>query len=292
MARTIAQIKASILAEKALQTPLSGLTSTSATSIYGLWAYICAVAIALHEQLIDIFKAEMETTISKAIVPSNAWLQSKVFEFQYSATTPQVVQLVNFAPTYNPINTTLRIITRCSVKTTGQRVVTIKVAKNEPPVALSAPELTALNGYLTRGGDGTVGGAGTGISYAGVQISAVSLTSDKLYLKATINYNGQFASVISASVIAAINTYLATLPFDGIIKVLDLVDAIQLVAGVTDIKIEHLAIRADATAFGSKTYLIQSFTQNYTTYPTFAGYVIGETTASNTFTDTLTFVAS
>jgi hypothetical protein len=48
-------------------------------------------------------------------------------------------------------------------------------------------------------------------------------------------------------------------------------------------------MRPDATAFSSKTYLIQNKTEILSSYPTYAGYVIEETTTSNTFTDTLTF---
>jgi len=291
MARSISIIKNQILAEKAAQPALSGLTSTSATAIFNLWAYIQAVAINLVEQLTDLKVTTIENLLTTKQVPTNVWLQTKVFEFQYSATTPQVVQLVNFAPVYNPVNTALRIVSRCSVKTTGQRIVTVKVATGEPPAALSAPQLSALSGYITQGGDGTVAGAGTGIAFAGVQINVSSTASDKIYLKATINYNGQYSSIIGTNVISAIDAYLAAIPFDGNVRVLNLVDAIQNVAGVTDILIEDLAIRANSTAFASKTYLIQNYTQTLTTYPTFAGYVVGETTAGNTLLDSLTFVA-
>ena len=291
MARSIALIKSQILTEKANQSALSGATSTSQTAIYNLWAYVTAVAINLHEQAIDLYKSTLESELASSYVSSDAWLQAKAFEFQYSATVPQVVTLVNFAPIYNPINTALRIITRCSVKTTGQRIVEVKVAKLNPPVALSAPELSAFSGYLSQGGDGTIGGAGTGIGYAGVQFKPVSRTSDKLFIKATITYNGQYSSVIQTNVINAINNYLANIPFDGLVKVLSLVDAIQSVSGVKDIKIEDLAIRADATPFVSTTYLIQAFTQYYTTFPLYAGYAIEETTSGQAFLDQITFVA-
>lgn len=292
MARTVSQILTSLNDAQAAEPGLSGLNSPSQTAIYKLWKYITALTMYLHEVLIDIKKSEIEVTVSKAIVPSESWLQAKVFEFQYSSAVPQIMQLVNLAPTYNPIDPTLRIITRCSVKTTGQRIVNVKVAKSDPPVALSAPELSALVGYLKQGGDGTVSGAGVGIAYAGVQINATSIDSDKIYLKAQISYNGQYSSIIVSNVVSAIDEYLKSIPFNGSIKVLDLVDYIQNVTGVTDILIEDLAIRADLTAFADKIYLIQSFTQIYTTYPTFAGYAVTETTGGSTIYDTLTFIAS
>jgi hypothetical protein len=277
MARTIAQIQAEMDAEQALQTGLSGLDSPSQTAIYTLWKYIISASIWAHEKLWDLFKAELETIVDNAPVGTDNWVQAQSFKFQYSATDPQIVSLVNFVPSYSVVDSSLQIITRCSVKTLPNKVVSVKVAKSDPPSALTATELSSFKGYLDD------------ISFAGVQYNAVSLTSDKLYLDAEIFYNGQYSSVISDTVIEAINNYLANIPFDGNVRVSALYDAIQNVAGVTDVIINDMAIRADATAFGNKTYLVQSNATIYNKYPTFAGYVVEETTASNTFVDKLTF---
>ena len=147
MARSIATIQATMDAEQALQTDLTTLNSPSQTAIYRLWKFITSTIINYCEQLWDIYKSELETQISAAAVGSNAWLQSKVMKFQYSASTPQVLAVdSNFAINYPTIDTTLQIITRCSVTTTSQRVCLVKVAKSDPPVALSAPELSSLSG--------------------------------------------------------------------------------------------------------------------------------------------------
>lgn len=289
MSRTLNQIIAQMDAEQAAQSGLSGLNSTSQTAIYTLWKYIVAACIYFMELLVDTKKAEIESIVSTSIVPSEAWLKSKVLEFQYDSVVPQTVVMVDYAPTYDPIDATKRIITRCSVKTQGNRIVTVKVAKSEPPVALSGTELTALQGYLTQGG--TNANEGTGIGYAGVQIVASSLAADKLYLKATIYYDGQYSAVISDNTIAAIEEFMASLPFDGVVMVVDLIDYIQGVIGFKDLLIEEMAIRADTTSFASRTSLITSSTQILTKATTYAGYIIEETTSGETFTDRLTFVA-
>jgi hypothetical protein len=277
MARTINEIIAEMDAAQALQSSLSGLNSPSQTAIYTVWKYIIASSIWAHEKLWDLFKVELETIANNAVAGTDGWVQSKSLEFQYSATDPQVITLVNFVPAYNIVDTDLQIITRCSVKTLPNKVVSVKVAKSDPPTALTSTELSAFGGYLDD------------ISFAGVQYSPISLASDKLYLDAEIFYNGQYSSVISDTVIDAINEYLANIPFDGNVRVSSLYDAIQNVAGVTDVIINDMAIRADVTAFGNKTYLVQSNATIYNKYPTFAGYIVEETTASNTFVDKLTF---
>jgi hypothetical protein len=278
MARSIATIIALMDAEQALQTDLSGLNSPSNSAIYKLWKYIVAAQMFLQETLWDIYKADLETKIKNASVGTAAWLQDKVLKFQYDSVTPQVLEVgTDFSINYTTIDATKLLITRAAVNRTAQRTVLVKVAKSDPPVALSAPELSSLNGYLDD------------ICFAGVNYIATSLDSDKIYVAANIYYDGQYAATISDSVIAAINTYLAALPFDGKVRLTSLVDAIQAVAGVNDVVLEDVAIRADTTAFASKTYLVQNSTTLIPLYQLYAGYVVEETTASNTFADTLTF---
>jgi hypothetical protein len=280
MARSIQTIVALLDAEQANQTDLSTLNSTSNSAIYTLWKYIVATQMYLQETLWDIFKLDIEAKIKAAAVGSAAWLQSKVLEFQYDSVTPQVLTVgSDFSINYTTVDTTKRIITRCAVNRTSQRTVLVKVAKSEPPVALSAPELSSLSGYLDD------------ICFAGVNYIASSLASDKLYLKAEIFFDGQYASTISTNVSLSINNYLANLPFDGKVKVMGLIDAIQSTEGVTDVLIQDLAIRTDATAFASKTYLVQGNTTLIPLYQLSAGYIVEETTSGETFADKLTFTA-
>ena len=277
MARTIQLIQSEMDLTQATQSALIPLNSHSQTAIYTLWKYITSSAIWIHETLWDLFKIELELIISNAPVGTMKWVQAMVFYFQYDATNPQIIQLVNFVPSYAPVDNTLNIITRCSVKTMPNRVVNVKVAKQDPPTALVALELSSLAGYLNE------------ISFAGVQYNVTSGLPDELFLNAEIFYDGQYAAVITTNVIAGINNYLAEIPFDGYIRVMSLEDAIQAVPGVIDVEITDLALRAHSTAFGSKTYLVHSKTTIFNKYPTSAGYLIGETTGGEDFLSQLTF---
>ena len=281
MARSISTIQETMDAEQALQANLTVLNSPSQTAIYRLWKFIQATIINYFEQLWDLYKVDLETIVSTAAVGTNAWLQKRVFDFQYSASIPQAVAVnSDMSISYPTIDADLQIITRCAIKTTSQRVVLVKVAKSEPPVALSGTELSSLSGYLDD------------INFAGVNYIAISEDSDKIYIKASIYYNGQYSVVISDNVKTAINAYLSNLPFDGYVKLSSIMDAIQSVEGVTDIVFEDVAIRSDATLFANKTYLVQSNTTLIPSYQLFAGYVVEETTPGSTFTDTLTYISN
>lgn len=280
MARSISTIQSTMDAEQALQTDLTTLNSSSQTAIYTLWKFITSTIINYIEQLWDLYKVDLETIVKSAPVGSSKWLQKKVLDFQYDSVTPQVLEVdSNFAVNYVTVDSTLRIISRCAVITSPVKEVLIKVAKDNPPIPLTTPEKNSLIGYVSD------------LSFAGIRYTVSSLDSDKIYIKGNIYYNGQYALTISTNVIDAINTYLANIPFNGSVSLLGLTDAIQGVTGVTDLLLVDVAIRSDVTPFLSKTYLINNKTNIITNYQTLAGYVEEETTASNTFTDTLTFIA-
>jgi hypothetical protein len=280
MARTIEQIQAGIIADIQATPELAEANSTSKRAIWRLFAYVQASAILLLEQIIDTFTTANELKISQGIPATASWINSKVLEFQYSATNPQIVQLVNFTPVYPVIDKSLRIITRCSVVTTLSSQVIVKVAKNDPPVALTSTELSSLQSYINQ------------IGVIGVNYNCQSLTSDKLYIDAEVYFDGQYSTVIQARVISAINTFLSTLSFNGILKVSDIELAVRDVVGVNDILLKNVKMRSDVTPFTGGTFLIQNNTVISRIFPTVSGYIVGETTTGNTFADKLTFIAN
>ena len=268
--RTIEQIQANIIADVQAQPELSAtLTNNSRRAIWRLFTFVQASAILLLEQIIDVFRAENETVISQAIPATASWIGKKVFDFQYSATNPQIVQLVNFAPVYPVIDESLRIITRCSVQTTISNQVIIKTAKSDPPVALSSTELDSLQSYINI------------IGIAGVNYACFSSEADRVYIDAAIYYNGQYSTVIQGTVTNAVNMFLASLPFNGQLKMSDLEFAIRNVTGVNDVLINNIKIRANSTAFSSGTFLIQNKTTISRLFQTISGYVVIEDTVSN-----------
>jgi hypothetical protein len=260
MARSIQVIQNTILSGVTAQVSLSGLTSPSQTSIFNLWSYVTSVAIWVGESFQDIFTTQIEADIASAPVGTDAWVQAQSLLFQYDVSTPQVITLTDFVPSYNPVD--------------------VKVAKQNPPIALSPTELTSFAGYLDE------------ISFAGVQYNATSYSGDNLMIGATVYYNGQYSSTITASTISAINSYMAAIPFDSYVRVSKIEDAIQSVQGVVDVEMNNVALRPYNTPFVSTTYLVQNNTELLTKSLLFAGYCIGETTTGQTLNDTLIFIPS
>ncbi|HWB91960.1 MAG TPA: hypothetical protein VG605_08915, partial [Puia sp.] len=215
---------------------------------------------------------------ASAAPASGPWLQAQVLKFQYSADVPQIVQLIEFAPQYPVVDSSLCIISRCSITTNLANSVLIKVATGNPPNALTSDQLAALQSYVNIMG------------VAGVTYQVQSLSADLMYVNAQVFYQGQYGSSIQLAVITAINTFLSQLPFNGRMRVSDLEEAIREVPGVTDVLLMNVSARGAATSFGSGTLLVSANQVASRYWDTVAGYMIEENTAGNTFSDTLVFI--
>jgi len=276
MARTVAQIKQSMIDAKNADAALSGLTSTSQTAKWNLYFFIVASCIAIFEQLQDLFKIDLETIASTAAPSTPQWTRNKVLKFQ----TGDVAELntTTFVIEYPVINTANQILTRCAVVTAPNRTVLIKVAKSDPPGPVTVGELAELQSYVET------------FNPAGIAFTLINEDSDKMEVAATIYYNGQYTGVITDNVEAALNSYMANLPFNGRITTQSVVDAIQAVDGVISVSLTRILVRRDTVAYGAGVTLYNLSTGiDSVNYDTYAGYVVEETTASHTFADTLTY---
>ena len=277
MARNISQIKQSMLDAKNADPTLSTLTSTSQTAKWNLYYFIVASCIAIFEQLQDIFKTELETIASTAAPSTPQWTRNKVLAFQ----TGDVAELntTTFVIEYPTINTANQILTRCAVITAPNRTVLIKVAKSDPPTPVSVGELAELQSYVET------------FNPAGIAFTLINENSDKMEVAATIYYNGQYSAVISTNVEAALNSYMANLPFNGVISTQAVVDAMQAVEGVISVSLTRILVRKHSVAYGAGVTLYNLSTGvDAVQYQTIAGYVVEETTATHTFADTLTYI--
>lgn len=258
----------------------------STTNKFVLFTFIVAIAINIFEQLLDLFKTNTEAQVNLAAPGTPQWLQRQVMNFQYSATTPQIVQLdeTNFSINYPNVNPALRIITQCAIVTTALRMVLIKVAQGgASPIPLTSPQLTALQSYCTQ------------IDFAGVGFTIRSVDADFLMLGADIYYNGQYSASINQAVTEAINNYITNFNvnnFNGITSLSTLEDILQAVPGVNDVVLKQVEARAFNVIPANAVKLVDNYTELIRNYKTFSGYVIIDTAAGRTLADSLNFIVS
>ncbi len=300
MARTVEQINQAITTTLTTEFAAVGITIDatlwSKRNILRLLCYTVAVAQNLLEQLQDIFIDRVTVIQARSAAASVLWLQDKMFKFQYSATTPQIINInalnLTDAATgtvyqylvaaYPTINEDLRIITACSVKANISNQVKIKIAKGNPFAPLSAPELAAAESYVDM------------IGAAGITYNVISLAPDQITVQANIYYNGTYSAVIATNVEAAINNFFqnaSIVNFDGAILLSLLTDAIQNVEGVNDVVLVNVRCRRDADAWAAGTDIVAAQLVISRQWQSIAGYAIAETTATHTLADTLNYIA-
>lgn len=283
MARSIAVIQKQIQDAAVQYYAAAGITldptKWSKRSVLRLWTFIVASVIAVSEQIYDAFQAVIEALIAAAPPGSSLWLQKRAFEFQYSATDPQVLEVVDDDLQYPEIRPDLRIITRCSVQRTLSSKVLIKVAKGTTPGALSAPELSSFIDYMRDRG------------VAGITYVCTSQDPDKVIIFADIFYRGQYSAVIFDNIQKAINAYYANLPFNGTLKISDLENAIRRAEGVTDVVLKDVKARKDTTLIANATDLVKDNAVIERNWSSVAGYIVEETTAGSTLLDTLNLIS-
>jgi hypothetical protein len=293
MARSIntiqAQIIASVQADKNLYDPTAtdptqrGLTSTSQVAIWNLWTYVVAVAISLWEQLMDIFIAEVEANVALSAPGTPQWIQQQCFLFQWSATSPQIIQFdtTNFNPYYPLVNEALRIVTQAAVQTTPNKIALIKVAANSAP--LTTPQYDALTSYLDF------------LNFAGIYFELRSVDADFIMLGYDLYYDGQYSGSIVNDTTAAINNFLSSSNFNnfnGKTYLSKIEDVLQAVPGMVDVVAKQVEVRPASIIAANATIMVNAGATLLRFYQPYAGYMVVDTDTGRTLADTLNFIVS
>jgi hypothetical protein len=241
MARTVAQIYLSIIAEKNNQTSLNALqpaidseqqllsdvASPSKVADWRIWAYIMAIVIWTHEVLWDLFKSEVDAIVADAIPGTARWLRNQALLFQYGDSLTWIDNKYQYAV----IDATKQIIKFSAVIETGGQI-RLKVAKlvGGVPTKLNSTELAAFQVYINQ------------IKFAGTNVLIISYDPDLLKITYSVKYDplvlAADGSLISDPSIFpvenALNAYISGIEWAGIFNFTKSTDAIQAASGIVD----------------------------------------------------------
>lgn len=286
MSRTIQQIQDQIIATKNSYTELDGLNSPSQTSVWRLWTFLTAVSISFLEQIIDLFKVDIETKLTKKVSGTRNWIRDNIKLFQYSLNDPQSITIASdYTISYPVYNANYQIVTQTAIEVLDNNLVQIKVAKSSPPEPLDSLEVLSLGSYITE------------IMPAGIQTYLISENSDKVYIAGSVYFNGMYSSIIQTNVETSINSYLENLPFGGRFVLTELLESLLLVPGVNDIVFTRVTARRDSTSYNPSTntriFLLEGslVDVNNRFYNSLAGYLTTETTTGYTIQDSINYIA-
>ena len=272
MARSISIIKQEMIAAKAAESALAGLTSTSQTAIWNLIFFICAVAINAMETLFDVFKAEVEARSVQIPTGTLPWYASESKKFQYGDTLVFQDGFVKYAT----IDATKQIVALSAANIVNGNIF-LRVAKVVGGVALKldTPEYNAFTAYWLEK------------RFAGASITIISGDADLINISYRIKINAQILALDGSKVGSptvfpvndAINSFLQTFQSENFaidMQIMRLTDAIQSVSGV----LNAVPITVQAKKSDSPTYT-NILTDPNQTYASYAGYL-----KANTITNT------
>lgn len=230
-------------------------SQTSKVGIVRLLVYVFALCVWAQRQLWSVFEKELEKKIRASKPFTRGWYIQESLKYQHGYNLNQ--NNVYDTPT-NPQDAEVieesKIIAKAAIEQAviqGVGALRIKLAKFESNdlVALDQNELDGFQSYITQ------------IGAAGVFVEAFSSDADDLKLVCNIYYN---PLVLNSSgerldgnddtpVQNAIEEFLKSLDFNGVLSLVSLVDEIQKVEGVVD----PFIINA-ASKFGNFQYTSQN----------------------------------
>jgi len=235
--------------------------SVSLVAVWRLFIYVAAFGIWSLENLMDVFKAEVESTIIDNQYGQIRWYPTVSKQFQLG----DQLEFIDLGKGrlkfhYPTIDASKQIVTQAAATLNGSQII-LKVAKGILPdiVPLSSAELTSFVFYIK-----------------GTDIEIISSESDNLKFAIDIFYDplvlandgSSLATPTENPVQDAIYNFINELPFDSIFQVIKLVDAIQAVIGVNNVVVNN----CDAKSAGDATFtnVLAQIGQQYTT---FSGYL-------------------
>lgn len=239
MARTLKQIENDLVDSVGMV----GNLSPSQVAEWRIWAAIFARSIWAFENILDVFRIDIEALIKKRQPGTLAWYHEKAIEFQGELIggTFQGDNLLvqNGVLLYDPLAIDRRLITQAAI-TAGSGILNFKLAKEETATTyqkLTASELLAFAAYLDN------------IKYPGTNITLISEDADVVTYDLDIIYNPIYnLATVEGAVLAKLDEYRTSLGFDDIVYKKKLVEKILQATGVVSVEVTSLQATGYQTA--------------------------------------------
>lgn len=249
----VREIRTQVYGELENDSDLGLFNSPSKTADWNLWADVMAFVQYLLHGLWTTYEQRLNEAATRVIAHNTTWYASKALEFQFGDSLVVDSGVVR----YPSVDLSKRIVATAAVKENQDGHLIIKVAKRggaglEP---LSSAELLAFKGYVE------------GFKDAGVVTPVVSQNPDLLRIGLEIYYNPIVPlATLRLQVESAIQNYVTNLPFDGMFRRTKLIDALQALQGIKDVRI--VQCEASVAYVGAPNYTpVDVF------YETVAGYM-------------------
>lgn len=249
MSRTISEIKSEmtsafvkqpgVIAAYGLDERKSFEDQFSVISIESVLFYVFAVAVWTLEQLLGLHEAEVSEQIERLEPHTLRWYVGKCKSFMYGQSLQENRDDYDLTGLTEEDIEGRRVV-KYAVATESNTVVYLKVAgrKDGNPVPLTDGQLKAFRSYVDE------------IKDAGVAVMVRSEAADRIMVRLVVYYDptilsgdGERLSDGARVVESAVQGVITELPFDGVYRNSDLLQALQQVSGVEVVDIVRVEVK-------------------------------------------------
>lgn len=233
MARTLTDIYNEAREKRDEYLELTEFHNSSKMSVMDAFTWVVSACIWTFECLMDVFKVDLAKDMQYRINGTGAYYVNALLKYQSGYTLQMNEEGTQFS--YPTIDKSKRVVTRASyseVEESGfhDKKLHLKIATGEPGAykPVEYKELQAIRAYIKD------------ISFAGTHAIVESREGDILVPRLTVYYDGlEDVGTVRKGIIDAINDFITNLPFDGVVYVQKIVDAIQKTEHVKDVRIDE-----------------------------------------------------
>lgn len=282
--RTLAEVEAAMLADKATRPALAGITTTSGASVFLNLVRSFAAAVNLHENAFKGFSNEMEARAAELQIGTPQWYAAESLIFQLG----DALTIVGGQVTYDVIDESKQII-KLAATDKENGVLLIKVAKLDElgeATPLSTPELDAFKTYWAQK------------KFACAPLGFISQEGDIARITYRIGVDATVIDPATGTLLSdgvtkpvevAIEEFLQTFQgerFNSVMRISELTDIMQEVFGVINPVPLSVEVRP---VDGSFSEIIDTDNDEYIAR---SGFIVLDETAGFTLSDTLTYYSA
>ena len=233
MARTLTAIYNEAKEKRDEYLELTEFHNSSKMSVMDAFTWVVAACIWSFECLIDVFKVDLAKDMQYRINGTGAYYVNALLKYQSGDTLQMNEEGTQFS--YANIDESKRVVTRASYSEVEEenfldKKLHLKIATGDPGAyrPVDSAELMAIKAYIRQ------------ISFAGTHAVVESREGDILVPRLTVYYDSlESADAVREGIVASINDFVTNLPFDGVVYVQKIVDAIQKTEHVKDVRIDE-----------------------------------------------------
>ena len=231
MARTLTDIYNAAKDCRNQYLQLTEFENSSKMSILDAFTWTTAACIWAFENIMDVFKVDLARDLQNRINGTPSYYANALLKFQYGDELQMNDEGTQFS--YASVNESKRIITKVAYSETAHegffdKELQLKVATGEPGKyeRLTDAQLTAARAYMSQ------------IAFAGTHFNLVSRKGDILVPRVTVYYDGAVSPAeVYQNIENSLNEFIKNLPFNGVVYVQKIIDAIQQAEHVVDVYI-------------------------------------------------------